>query len=94
MVKPQSVAIDELGQRSYAAQMPDMPEELDFIVEERFGGRVHEVIARSCNGLVARAAYRAARELRPKAHLMLRYRARVIVEDQPQGGLSAPASRP
>lgn len=60
-----------------------MTDPLHFLVEEWHGaypGKPGELLAQCSNGLVARAAYAAACELRPKAWIRVSDRARVIAE--------------
>jgi hypothetical protein len=49
-------------------------------------GKLTETVATSTNGVVARAAFKALVELRPKSHLLLRQGARVVAMHEPGKG--------
>ncbi len=60
-------------------------EALEFRVErwDDGGQRMVGVVAACNNSLIAKAAYDAAVRMHPKAHLMLRHRARIIARAKP-----------
>ena len=47
-------------------------------------GRLAETVGTLSNGVVARAAFKALVELRPKSHLMLRQGSRVVALHKPK----------